>query len=242
VASRGVPGALGVTQFRATYGCIGIRGCSTDVAVERSERGLFDAILMAKASIGTMESLKHDAKQSLANALQVEELHVNKVNDNLFVGNQRGLDLASLAQRLDTELAARDLKIAKLDEQMKLQEGKFDLAKAESDLADSRNEERLRYLLQSDDFYQSVRDGYVSVYKRDYLGTDTKRDRQIIAARNIIVHWGDARSDAALYTNPPGRTDPEVFETLYGLLPEEMDKIGKKSTQFSLVLEYKMAN
>jgi len=51
---------------------------------------------MAKSSIGTMEIVKHDAKKSLASILEVEELHFNKVNDNLFVGNQRGLDLASL--------------------------------------------------------------------------------------------------------------------------------------------------
>ena len=248
VASRGVWGALGVAQFRAMYGSIGIRGCSTDVAIERSGRGLFDAILMAK-SIGTMESLKDDAKKTLANALKVEELHVNKVNDNLFVGNQRGLDFASLAQRLDTELAARDLKIAELS-------GKFDLTQTELaerdlkiaeldskfELADSRNEERLRYLLRADDSYQAVREGYISVYKRDYLRTETERDHEIIGQRNSTVHWGDARSDAALYTKPNGRTDPEVFKKLYGLLPEEIDKISKKCAQFSLVSEYEKAN
>ncbi|PUU73404.1 peptidase family M49-domain-containing protein [Tuber borchii] len=235
LASRGVRGGFGGTQFRVTYGSIGIRGCSTDVAVERSELGLFDAILMAKSSIGTMESLKHDAKQSLANALKVEELHVKKVNDSVFVGNQRGLDIAGLAQRLDK-------KVAELEEQIKTQKGelesakgKFDLAKAEFDLADSRHEERLRYLLRSDDSYQTVRDGFLSVYKRDYLGTDTKRDREIIAQRNTTVHWGDAHRDAVRYTSstgtqPPLRTDPEVFEKLYGLLPEKMDKITNDKT------------
>ena len=269
VASRGVWGALGVTQFRAMYGSIGIRGCSTDVAIERSGRGLFDAILMAK-SIGTMESLKDDAKKTLANALKVEELHVNKVNDNLFVGNQRGLDFASLAQRLDTELAARDLKIAELSGKFDLTQtelaarglkiaelsGKFDLTQTELakrdlkiaeldskfELADSRNEERLRYLLCADDSYQAVREGYISVYKRDYLRTETERDHEIIGQRNSTVHWGDAHSDAALYTKPNGRTDPEVFKKLYGLLPEEIDKISKKCPQFSFGSEYEKAN
>ncbi|KAG0636528.1 hypothetical protein HOY80DRAFT_891228 [Tuber brumale] len=182
---------------------------------------------MAKSAIGTVESLKHDAKKSLANALEAEELHVNKVNDNLFVGNQRGPDLASLSQRLDKELAIRDLKIAELDEKMKNQKSEFDLA-------ESRNKERLRYLLRSDDSYQAIRDGYLSVHKRDYLGTDTKRDRKIIAERNTTVHWGDARSDAALYTKPGGRMDPEVFEKLYGLLPEKM---GDNFPLFQSIIE-----
>ncbi|KAG0132717.1 hypothetical protein HOY82DRAFT_483538 [Tuber indicum] len=159
---------------------------------------------MAKSSIGTVESLKHDAKKSLANALEAEELHINEVQDNLFVGNQRGLDLASLAQRLDSELAARDLKITELDE-------------------------RLRYLLHSDDSYQLARARYLSTYKRDYLGTDTKKDRDIIADGNTTVHWGDARYDATLYTKL-GRTDTAVFKKLYGLLPVKMDKISNDKT------------
>ncbi|KAG0123546.1 hypothetical protein HOY82DRAFT_619120 [Tuber indicum] len=143
---------------------------------------------MQSILLASRGSLNHDAKKSLTDALEVEELHVNKVNDNLFVGNQRRLDLASLSQRLDSELAARDqkiaaqdLKIAELDKQTKIQKVQFDLA-------DSRHDECLQYLLHSDDSYQLMRARYLSTYKRDYLGTDTKTDRKIIAEANTTVH------------------------------------------------------
>ena len=74
------------------------------------------------------------------------------------------------------------------------------------------------------------------MYKPGSLGTDTEKDRKTIDERNITVHWGDTRFDAALYTKPGGRTDPEVFKVLYGLLPNKIDKISKKS--FCLILEY----
>ena len=38
------------------------------------------------------------------------------------------------------------------------------------------------------------------------------------------AYGGDAVTDVTLFTMPGGRTDPEVFQTLYGLLPETVSQ------------------
>ncbi|RPA98191.1 hypothetical protein L873DRAFT_1808803 [Choiromyces venosus 120613-1] len=175
---------------------------------------------MARSRIGTVGSLKEDARHSITDALKVQELHVTRVKEDILVGNSRGLNLANLAHRLDTELAAQNEKIATL--------------KAELEMADSRQEERLSYLLRSDDCYRLVRDRYLSTFKTDHLGIHTKTDKKIIANGNVTAHWGDAIVDSSLYAEPDGRMDVEVFQKLYGVLPKTMEGIRDEKTIYVL--------
>ncbi|PUU73953.1 hypothetical protein B9Z19DRAFT_1134096 [Tuber borchii] len=222
--SRGIRGASQISKCGAKYGSSGIRGYSTDLPINRSELGVFDAILMAKSPIRTLKTIKKDTKRCLTKALKGDKLLVNTVNDNLFVGNQRGLDIASLAHHLDTELAVRDLRIAELDKQIKIQQSEFGLAsnrheeqikiqRGQFDLALNRHKECLQYLLPSDKSYQAVRDGYLGVYKHDYMKTDTLTDRNIIVERNSTLHWGDARADAVRYIKPASPMDSKPAGT-----------------------------
>ena len=89
-------------------------------------------------------------------------------------------------------------------------------------------EERLRTLLDSNKSYPLMRDRYISIYRRDRLHNDTKKDRRIIAEGNTTVHGGDLVSDASLYlaTSTRRRNDPSVFKKLYGVHPNVVDKIG----------------
>lgn len=140
-----------------------------------------------------------------------DDLQVKKVKEEMFVGNSCGLDLANLIHRLDTKLAALKEKIT--------------LHQAELELVDSSQEERIRYLLYSNDRYKHVRGRYLSTFKRVHFGITTKVDKEIIENSNQTVHWGDAIFDSSLYTEPNGRDDPEVFQKLYGVLPEDMEWI-----------------
>jgi len=49
---------------------------------------------------------------------------------------------------------------------------------ARLELADSRIQERLRYLLRSDAGYKSVREWYLSTFKRDYVRTAMKTNKK----------------------------------------------------------------
>jgi len=219
LASRGLRGGFCAFKFRTTFSCITSRGWSShEVVRERGQSSVFDAILITKSPMRTMETLVHDARKSLTDAVKVDELHIKKVEDSdeMLVGNWRGLDLANLSRRLDTEVAALKKNMANMAEE-----------KAKLDLTVQSQEERLRYLLRSDDCYKEVRNRYLSTFKRDSLKTHTTTDQEIINSGNLTAHWGDAVVDASLYTEPNGRTDIEVFRSLYGILPDKMEKIGE---------------
>jgi hypothetical protein len=59
-----------------------------------------DATLVARSEIRGKEEMKRDAKDALGQALEQEELHVEDVRGELFVGNRRGLNLAGLPKRV----------------------------------------------------------------------------------------------------------------------------------------------
>jgi len=183
---------------------------------------VFDAILVARSPIRTMESLVHDARKTLTDAVKVDELHIKKVEDSdeMLVGNFHGLDLANLSHRLDTEVVALKENMVKMTKE----KAKLDITVRSQEERLRSQEERLRYLLRSDDCYKEVRNRYLSMFKRDSLKTHTTTDQEIINSSNLTTHWGDAVVDASLYTEPNGRTDIEVFRSLYGILP---DKDGK---------------
>ncbi|KAA8893516.1 hypothetical protein FN846DRAFT_1025664 [Sphaerosporella brunnea] len=67
-----------------------------------------DAILVTRLELGEEEEMKQDAKDALGQALQEEELHVEDVRGEIFVGNRRSLSLA----------APKDMKISSLEDRV----------------------------------------------------------------------------------------------------------------------------
>jgi hypothetical protein len=56
---------------------------------------------------------------------------------------------------------------------------------------------------------------FISTLKRRH--SDEGED--LIARRNLAAHYGDCKVDNVLYDPPNGRTDYDVFISLYGLHP-----------------------
>ena len=67
--------------------------------------------------------------------------------------------------------------------------------------------------------YSSIRNRFLSTYKRDKLGTATDDDYKLIRAGSAWAHEGDAVRDAELYDVIGGRADTGVYRKLYGLDP-----------------------
>ena len=53
--------------------------------------------------------------------------------------------------------------------------------------------------------------------------------KKFIDDGNTTAHSGDAIIDASVYLDPNGRKDFEGFKTLYGVLPEDVERISEPS-------------
>ncbi|KAG0129175.1 hypothetical protein HOY82DRAFT_521783 [Tuber indicum] len=83
----------------------------------------------------------------------------------------------------------------------------------------------------SQDSYQHRRNYFLSMFKRDNLCSMNETDRKILAEGNLFAEGGDAVVDSMLYyTGSGGRRDVKTFETLYGLLPETVQRISHTET------------
>ncbi|KAA8893635.1 hypothetical protein FN846DRAFT_923541 [Sphaerosporella brunnea] len=174
-----------------------------------------DAILVTRSELGEEEEMKQDAKDAPGQALQEEELHVEDVRGELFVGNRRGLsfanykvDQADLRARVDAQdkkIASQDIKIGSL-------------------------EDRVGSLTSSLDAYKLLRHRFISAFKRDKLASATEADKRIIGAGNAWARGGDAVVDALLYTGTGGRTDVKAFQKLYGMSPGDVQMLKHKET------------
>ncbi|KAF8462297.1 hypothetical protein BDZ91DRAFT_797330 [Kalaharituber pfeilii] len=70
--------------------------------------------------------MKRDAKGTLGQALQEQELHAEDMRGELFVGNRRGLNVAGLASRVGAlELKTASLKQDKVEKDIKLLRNRF---------------------------------------------------------------------------------------------------------------------
>ncbi|KAA8892897.1 hypothetical protein FN846DRAFT_788650 [Sphaerosporella brunnea] len=171
-----------------------------------------DAILVTRSELGDEEEMKRDAKDALG---QEEELHVEDVRGELFVGNRRGLSLAGLPERvrvLEQEIASQKIEIAS------------------QKIKSASLEDRVSDLTSSLEAYKLLRNRFISTFKRDKLASATEADTRFIAAGNTWAHGGDAVVDALLYTGTGGRRDFTAFEKLYGFRPETVQRISHQPT------------
>ncbi|QKX53630.1 uncharacterized protein TRUGW13939_00709 [Talaromyces rugulosus] len=78
--------------------------------------------------------------------------------------------------------------------------------------------------------FRDFRHRFISVYKRDILGEADGNDQTYIRSGNTVVHSGNCKRDAELYSGPKPRSDHSVFEKLYGVRPETAANIDDFST------------
>jgi len=142
------------------------------------------------------EGIKVGAKASLSRALK-EKFYVegHERPGGLFVTNERGLTYGRYPANLEAvtrklEFAQRGL-AEKDDLVRELRARIFSL------------EAHLGGMTQSLDFYKAGRERFLSVFKRDKLGTNTAVDRRIIDKGNDVVHGGDIVTDAFIYLPNP---------------------------------------
>lgn len=170
-----------------------------------------DAILVTRSEHGDEGGMKRSAKAALEQALNDEELFVEEVRGEPFVGNRRGLDLAGLS----TRVCALEDEVASLQKEITLLK-----------VHNTSLEDRVTSLTISLDTYKILRTGFISSFKRDKLGNATDADRRIIKAGNSWAHGGDAVVDAQLYQSMEGRRDFSTFEKLYGMDPSIVLRIS----------------
>jgi len=255
-----------------------------DIAMQGSVNNTCDAILMARALIGSPEVMKFDARNSLQLAL-TSELRIDREEQQICIGNPRGLDilkeLTSLQKRLTTERQSRDVQITSLLQQLATERQSRDeqiisllqqlaterqsrheqiislrqqlatekLAREEQlatekqsrdqqitslqskitsdvetncsrDATISSHDAWIRTLISGNESYRSIRNRYISTFKRDVLREVSDKDKAIIDSGNQNAHGGDVEVDASLYNIPEERSDHEVFQQLYGLFPK----------------------
>ncbi|KAG0128507.1 hypothetical protein HOY82DRAFT_611734 [Tuber indicum] len=173
--------------------------------------GVFDAVVVARRPIRTIEGLIPDARESVTQAAKVEKLFVRKQNKETLVGNARGLDLANIAHRLDVELGALKKKMAELN------------------IADKSQEARLEFLTNSSESYRQIRSRFLVSFSNEHFGR-TEEKKKTIEQGNKVAHWGDILFDRTLYDKPNGSTDTEAFKALYGVLPKDVEQIKHHGT------------
>jgi len=105
IPSRLIRGEFTPTKLHAMFRSIGTTIRHTgNLAAQSTPESLCDAILHARSPIVTPERMKADARNSLLNALRVEELHSTTVNQHMWIGNPGGLEFIGHSHRLESEL------------------------------------------------------------------------------------------------------------------------------------------
>jgi uncharacterized coiled-coil protein SlyX len=151
-------------------------------------------------------------------------VEVEEAGGVLVVGNRRGLNLARQLAAQNTKIAALDTEIAALDTEIAAQDTKIAALQTRT----ASLEGQVAGLTASVDAYKSVRNRFISTYRRDVLKNDTDADRRIIAAGSASAHGGDAVADALLYKHG-ARSDYHIYTKLYGIDPRSLETISERA-------------
>ncbi|RPA92050.1 hypothetical protein L873DRAFT_1794517 [Choiromyces venosus 120613-1] len=125
-----------------------------------------DAILFTKSETGSEEEMKYEAKDALGQVLQEEELEVEKVRGEPFVGNRRARGLTGIGERM----GALEERASALQDEINL-------------LWDDVS--TLKLCVPE---YSRVRNRFISTFKLDKLNNTTESDMDIIRQGNIQWH------------------------------------------------------
>jgi len=175
------------------------------------------AILMGTAKIGTDDAETiESARESLHTLLEDDdELVIDHNLPQPAVGNRRGLELASLPDRvrvLEHKLSVQETTVMSLQGQV-------------------------NDLTLNADSHRAIRQRFVAFFKRDKAPDSPLDDwdYKCMAEGNGVAHGGDAKADAELYRGFKARVDFHIYKRLYGYQPEIIWRIGKLSSLLYLL-------
>jgi hypothetical protein len=157
------------------------------------------------------------ARGLLKAAPESHPFKVENHDEKKFVGNERGISLAATNPDLQC-------KVNSMDDQMAKQRTELSQQKNEISSLKRLFEERISSLEKRfSKFQKSVP---ISL-QDDVLYQKDDSDRKRIYEGNRAAPGGNCRRDVELYVPPQAYTDVQTFESLYGLSPNIIAKIGK---------------
>lgn len=176
--------------------------------LEHTNNGhLGDAIVVAEVHIPDELRAMQEIKAALVDIINKSSFLVREVHGRTFICNEEGLNYATA-------------KMSEPEDKYNLEKSKERIDHLESLLTPEKSEKAGQW--------DDVRSRVISTFKRDSNTADAN-DMSIIDRVNKSIHHGNVVSDAGLYGASGSRTDESAYERLYGLLPEEVNKIGKSN-------------
>ncbi|KAL2863568.1 uncharacterized protein BJX67DRAFT_363288 [Aspergillus lucknowensis] len=179
-------------------------------ATPEPPESFYTAVIVWNLTGGQDEEIVEQAKAAIATALAEDIIMVEVLDSTIVAGNRKGIDYA----------ISRDT-CHKLQSQI-------DQMKERLDSVEKSNmvlELRTSHLERNNRDYTTFRNCFLSTFKRDKLGTATKKDLDLISAGNQVVHGGNCLCDAELYELGQ-RRDFTVYQALYGLNPTVVKSIS----------------
>lgn len=171
------------------------------------------------------------ARQQLQRAAGNDPLQEEYLSDDrMVITNNHGTFWTRMEARMDRlEHETTGLKHETTGLTQQNQKREQENQKLEQDLKQTTAELRLAITdLQRATFgFRDFRHRFISTYKRDVLQQIDDSDRKYIRHGNAIVHSGNLKYDAELYSGSNCRNDKSVFRRLYGVLPTIAATIGK---------------
>lgn len=177
-----------------------------------------DSILAVPIQCADDAEMITNARTALQLASQSDNLSIITLSDTVAVANPRG---ETIMERADEYRRNRDA-LKTINERLhNLEQDHQNLKK------DYQNLEKGVSSLNSP--FRELRHRFISTYKRDVLQNADRSDHIHIMFGNKFAQFGDCKRDAELYE--PSylhvRTDPDVFEQLYGLSPTDIAAISE---------------
>ncbi|QKX56876.1 uncharacterized protein TRUGW13939_03983 [Talaromyces rugulosus] len=148
------------------------------------------------------------AREELENAAKNDHLHEEYLSAGTVVTNTRGRFWTSM-----------DSQMSEFREELARTTVRLDAKTDELQRATARLEMKTNELERTAVGFRDFRHRFISTYKRDILNQSDVTDKNFIQHGNNIVHSGNVKRDAELYTGPYPRHDISVFRKLYGVLP-----------------------
>ena len=171
-----------------------------------------DAILYSTVAL---QEASHEEIDEACRSEMSKEMDTTSRDDGcdpIRWGNSRGLTVLECLDEMKKEI----IKIKADNTASDLKATALDLKATALDLKVNTMEDELNTMKLIHTEYLEVRNRFLSMAKRDQLGTASPKDYQIIRHGKVLVHTGDALCDAMLYKKRL-RRDDETFQTLYGM-------------------------
>ncbi|GIK00025.1 hypothetical protein Aspvir_004038 [Aspergillus viridinutans] len=207
---------------------------AADVNIYTDADARSTAVLATKTDIASESDMIADAKRSLAECLDTDELHSEVLYDNMYTGNDKGLGIVREHARIPAlETKLEGLQKELYDERKERRDQFSELHNAFNRLAQQTD---ARFSVR----YADIRSRFLSTFRRGFMDDESREDQKVIDQGNVAAHHGFFMADAMLYDPEgfinkhsqqfPPRTDLDTFKLLYGVDPSLAKKIDYTPT------------